>query len=188
MLFCIQHPPTPQTIWIYTELFTPSRQFKWTAHQSISKSEIFLVISSWASESSAPPWPPPPFSCLSLPPWQWQITPLPGRDWKLKAFKVAHAFMLMRNSDMICMPKRLFWELIIAAHHHKHHRCCVFFRRRLSFFSSSPRESQVCKHPRKVPLSHSFVLPCAGNDITASKEGPFVQNLYKAAHHWQAVS
>lgn len=53
----------------------------------------------------------------------------------------------------------------------------------VSFFSSSPRESRVCKHPRKVPLAHLFVLPRAGNDITASKEGPFVRYLYKAAHH-----
>lgn len=36
------------------------------------------------------------------------------RDWKLKAFKVAHAFMLMRNSDMICMRKRRVWGLIAA--------------------------------------------------------------------------
>lgn len=64
----------------------------------------------------------------------------------------------------------------------------VFSLGAISFFSSSARESRVCKHPRKVPLSHSFVLPRAGNDITASKEGPFVQYLYKAAHHWQAVS
>lgn len=64
----------------------------------------------------------------------------------------------------------------------------VFFRRRLPFFRSSPRESRVCKHPRKVPLSRAFVLPRAGNDITAAKEGPFVQYLYKAAHHWQAAS
>lgn len=36
------------------------------------------------------------------------------RDWKLKAFKVAHAFMLMRDSDMICMRKRRVWGLIAA--------------------------------------------------------------------------
>lgn len=35
-----------------------------------------------------------------------------GWDWKLKAFRVAHAFMLMRTSDMICMQKRTIWKLI----------------------------------------------------------------------------
>lgn len=44
----------------------------WTAHQSISKSQIFLWFL-FSVKSSSPSGPP-----FSLPSWQWQITPLHG--------------------------------------------------------------------------------------------------------------